>query len=42
LDILPATLTGEEHCPPLFESTEIIEREKVLARIKAAIEILSR
>jgi glutamyl-tRNA synthetase len=40
--ILRVAVTGQKVSPPLFESMEIIGREKVLARIKAAIEILSR
>lgn len=38
--ILRAAVTGQKVSPPLFESMEIIGREKVLARIIAAIEVL--
>jgi glutamyl-tRNA synthetase len=38
--ILRVAVTGQKVSPPLFESMEIIGREKVLERIKAAIEIL--
>ncbi|MGC1375816.1 MAG: glutamate--tRNA ligase [Anaerolineales bacterium] len=40
--ILRVAVTGQKVSPPLFESMEIIGREKVLERIKAAIEILSK
>jgi glutamyl-tRNA synthetase len=38
--ILRAAVTGQKVSPPLFESMEIIGREKVLARIRAAINVL--
>lgn len=39
--ILRAAVTGQSVSPPLFESMEIIGIEKVLERIRKAIEILS-
>lgn len=39
--ILRVAVTGQKVSPPLFESMEIIGREKVLARVKQAAEILS-
>ncbi|HEX5838243.1 MAG TPA: glutamate--tRNA ligase [Anaerolineales bacterium] len=38
--ILRAAVTGQKVSPPLFESMEIIGREKVLQRLKHAINIL--
>jgi glutamyl-tRNA synthetase len=38
--ILRVATTGQKVSPPLFESMEVIGREKCLARIKKAIEIL--
>jgi glutamyl-tRNA synthetase len=38
--ILRVAVTGQTVSPPLFESMEIIGREKVLERVKKAIEIL--
>jgi glutamyl-tRNA synthetase len=38
--ILRAAVTGQKVSPPLFESMEIIGKEKVLARIRSAISIL--
>ena len=38
--ILRVAITGQKVSPPLFESMEIIGREKVLARIRTAIERL--
>ena len=38
--ILRAAVTGQKVSPPLFESMEIIGREKVLQRLKNAINIL--
>jgi len=38
--ILRAAVTGQTVSPPLFESMEIVGREKVLERVKRAIEIL--
>lgn len=38
--ILRAAVTGQKVSPPLFESMEIIGREKVLQRLKIAINIL--
>jgi glutamyl-tRNA synthetase len=38
--ILRAAVTGQTVSPPLFESMAVIGREKVLARVRAGIEIL--
>ncbi len=38
--ILRVAVTGQKISPPLFESMEIIGREKVLQRIKKAVEML--
>ena len=38
--LLRVAVTGQTVSPPLFESMEIVGREKVLERIKNAIEIL--
>ncbi len=40
--ILRVAATGQKVSPPLFESMEIIGREKVLKRLKNAIEILEK
>lgn len=40
--ILRVAVTGQKISPPLFESMEIIGREKVLERLNKAIEILER
>jgi glutamyl-tRNA synthetase len=40
--ILRVATTGQKVSPPLFESMEIIGREKCLARIKNAIEVLNK
>ncbi|MBK7316880.1 glutamate--tRNA ligase [Candidatus Villigracilis affinis] len=40
--ILRVATTGQKVSPPLFESMEIVGREKCLARIKAAIDILEK
>ncbi|MEP0806278.1 MAG: glutamate--tRNA ligase [Chloroflexota bacterium] len=40
--ILRVAATGQKVSPPLFESLEIIGREKVLKRLKRAIELLER
>jgi glutamyl-tRNA synthetase len=40
--ILRAAITGQKVSPPLFESMEIIGREKCLARIQNAIGILEK
>jgi glutamyl-tRNA synthetase len=40
--ILRVAATGQKVSPPLFESLEIIGREKVLKRLKRAIEVLER
>jgi glutamyl-tRNA synthetase len=40
--ILRAAITGQKVSPPLFESMEIIGREKCLARIQNAIDILEK
>ena len=38
--ILRNAVTGQRVSPPLFESMEIIGREKVLSRVQAAIQLL--
>jgi glutamyl-tRNA synthetase len=40
--ILRVAVTGQKVSPPLFESMEIIGRDKVLERLKKAVEILER
>lgn len=40
--VLRVAITGQKVSPPLFESMEIIGREKCLARIRNAIEILEK
>jgi glutamyl-tRNA synthetase len=40
--IVRVAVTGQKVSPPLFESMEIIGREKVLERLKRAIEMLER
>ena len=40
--ILRAAVTGQTVSPPLFESMEIVGKEKVMERVKSAIEILQR
>jgi glutamyl-tRNA synthetase len=40
--ILRSAVTGQKVSPPLFESMEIIGREKVLQRMKNAIEMLEK
>ncbi len=40
--ILRIAVTGQKVSPPLFESMEIIGREKVLQRVRRAIEILEK
>jgi glutamyl-tRNA synthetase len=35
-------VTGQKVSPPLFESMEIIGKQKVLERLQKAIEILQR
>jgi glutamyl-tRNA synthetase len=40
--ILRVAITGQKVSPPLFESMEIIGKEKVLERVKKAIAILER
>ena len=40
--ILRVATTGQKVSPPLFESMEIIGREKCLARIKRAVEVLEK
>lgn len=40
--ILRVAVTGQKVSPPLFESMEIIGREKVLHRVQRAIEILDK
>ena len=38
--LLRTVVTGQKVSPPLFESMEIVGKEKVLERLKAAVEIL--
>jgi glutamyl-tRNA synthetase len=38
--ILRVAVTGQKVSPPLFESMEIIGKEKVLARLQTAIKLL--
>jgi glutamyl-tRNA synthetase len=40
--ILRVAVTGQTVSPPLFESMEIVGKEKVLARVKKAIGILEK
>ncbi len=40
--ILRVALTGQKVSPPLFESMEVIGREKVLQRLRKAIELLEK
>lgn len=40
--ILRVAVTGQKISPPLFESMEIIGREKVLERLKKAVEVLEK
>jgi glutamyl-tRNA synthetase len=40
--ILRVAITGQKVSPPLFESMEIVGKEKVLARLSQAIEALER
>jgi glutamyl-tRNA synthetase len=40
--ILRVAVTGQKVSPPLFESMEIIGREKVLERLKKAVEVLEK
>lgn len=40
--ILRAAVTGQTVSPPLFESMEIVGKDKVLARLSRAIEVLER
>lgn len=40
--ILRVAVTGQKVSPPLFESMEIIGREKVLERLRRAIALLER
>lgn len=40
--ILRAAVTGHKVSPPLFESMEIIGKEKALQRLQNAIEILEQ
>jgi glutamyl-tRNA synthetase len=39
--ILRVAVTGQLVSPPLFESLEILGRDIVLARMKAAVELLA-
>ena len=38
--ILRVAITGQTVSPPLFESMQVIGREKVLERVRRAIEVL--
>ena len=38
--IIRVAVTGQKVSPPLFESMEIIGKEKVLERLQKAVEIL--
>ncbi len=40
--ILSAAVTGQTVSPPLFESMEIVGKEKVLERVRTAIDMLSK
>ena len=40
--ILRVAVTGQTVSPPLFESMQIVGKEKVLERVKNAIEILEK
>jgi glutamyl-tRNA synthetase len=40
--ILRAAVTGQTVSPPLFESMEIVGKDKVLERVKAAIKVLEK
>jgi glutamyl-tRNA synthetase len=40
--IIRVAVTGQKVSPPLFESMEVIGREKVLERLKKAVEILEK
>ena len=40
--VLRVATTGQKVSPPLFESLEVIGREKVLMRVQKAIEILEK
>ena len=40
--ILRAAVTGQTVSPPLFDSMGIVGKEKVLERLKTAIEILEK
>jgi glutamyl-tRNA synthetase len=40
--ILRVAVTGQTVSPPLFESMEIVGKEKVLQRLQRAIEMLER
>jgi glutamyl-tRNA synthetase len=40
--IVRVAVTGQKISPPLFESMEIIGKEKVLERLHKAIEILEK
>ena len=40
--IVRVAVTGQKVSPPLFESMEIIGREKVLARLQHAIQMLDK
>jgi glutamyl-tRNA synthetase len=40
--ILRAAVTGQTVSPPLFESMEVVGKEKVVERVKKAIEVLEK
>jgi glutamyl-tRNA synthetase len=40
--ILRAAITGQTVSPPLFDSMEIVGKEKVMERIKNAMDILEK
>jgi glutamyl-tRNA synthetase len=40
--IIRVAVTGQKVSPPLFESMEVMGREKVLERLRKAIEILEK
>ena len=40
--IMRVAVTGQKVSPPLFESMEIIGKEKVLQRLRKAIELLEK
>jgi glutamyl-tRNA synthetase len=40
--IIRVAVTGQKVSPPLFESMEVLGKEKVLERLQKAIEILEK